>query len=444
MTKITKTHLAALAEEHVSREFFSWDDELPGFGVRVKPSGAIAYVLKYRMGRTTKRCTIAKMQGAYTVDQARRVAAGMLRDVLEGRDPAEAKRRAREALTVAELIDLYLADGPASKPNKKASSWACDRYIFTRHIKPLLGGRIARDLTKADVTRLQSDIAAGKTAVTEKGKPRGVARVRGGKRVAALGVTILAALYEWAIRTGRLEQNPARGVPRFKSQPRERFLSETEIALLADALTALEAIGKIGAPLADAIRLLMLTGCRKSEILTLQREWVDFDGGRLRLPDSKTGARVIALAAPTLAILARQEPKPGNPYVFPGARGEGGHATGVQRAWALTKARATRDARKAAVAKGLPVERAANLMNVRLHDLRHTFASVAVADGTSLLMVGKVLGHRQARTTEIYAHLADDPIRKVTERTAAKIAALMAPRVKDDGETVVPIRSVST
>ena len=441
MTRITRSGLAALVDTKSASEFFIWDDEIKGFGVRVKPSGFLAFVLKYRIGRTTKRLTISKVGSPYTVEQARRVAAGMLRDVLEGRDPAEAKRRAREALTVAEMADLYLAEGPAAKPNKKAVSWDGNRYVLTRHVKPLIGNRIARDLTKADITRLQSDVAAGKTALTERGKPRGVTRVRGGKRVAAICVVTLGSMFEWAISTGRADHNPAHGVERFKSQPRERFLSETEIVLLADALTALETTRKVGAPLADAIRLLMVTGCRKSEIMKMKRAWVDFEGGRLRLPDSKTGARVITLAAPALAILARQEPKPGNPYMFPGARGEGGHATGLQRAWELTRARATRDARKAAVAKGLPVERAANLMNVRLHDLRHTFASVAVADGTSLLMVGKVLGHRQARTTEIYAHLADDPIRKVKERTAAKIAALMAPKQKDDGETVVPIRS---
>jgi integrase len=147
----------------------------------------------------------------------------------------------------------------------------------------------------------------------------------------------------------------------------------------------------------------MLTGCRKSEILCLRWEWVDFDRGCLRLPDSKTGAKVVPLAAAAMELLS-ELPRTST-YVLPAAKGAG-HHTGVQKDWERVRVRA-----------GLP--------GLRLHDLRHSFASFAVADGNTLFMVGKVLGHKQTRTTEVYAHLADDPLRAVADRTAARIAAAM-------------------
>jgi integrase len=406
-----------------AKEYFEWDGEVKGFGVRVKPTGAVSFVLKYRLGRATKRYTIGKVGSPYTVDQARKVAVDLLRDAREGRDPAAAKVTAREAQTVSELIDAYLAEGPAAKPNKKPSSWAHDKAVLDRHVRPLVGKKLAADLSGADLARLQADVAAGRTALTQKTKARGDARVRGGLRVAAVCLVTADAMYEWAIKNGRALKNPARGVERFKSQKRERFLSESEVAQLADALAALEAEGRVGPALADCVRMLMLTGCRKSEISTLEWDWVDLERGSLRLPTSKTGAKTVPLAAAAQALLARQTRKEGVKFVFPGYRGKT-HAVGLQRAWELTRARATADSAKAA-SEAKDHRPAKSYSSVRLHDLRHSFASFAVADGASLYMIGKVLGHKQSRTTEIYAHLADDPIRQLTERTAAVIAAAM-------------------
>lgn len=435
MSRITRTLLDTLAPS--DKEFFIWDSEVKGFGVRVMPQGAKTFVLKYRIGRATRRYSIGKVGSPYTIDEARKVAAGLLREVREGRDPQEAKAKAREAMTVSQLIDAYLAEGPASKPDKKAISWDCDRTVLNRHVRPLLGKKMAQAITKAHLERLQADVTAGKTAVTEKGKLRGRARVRGGNRVGAVCIVTIGAMYAWGIERGHVTHNPARGVKRNKSEGREVFLSASDIALLTDALTALETERKIGSPLADAIRMLMLTGCRKSEIAKLEWAWVDFDKGYLRLPDSKTGKKDVALAAPALAILARQTRKEGTPFVFPGARGKT-HAVGLQKAWAQTRVRATADSAKVAAEAGDPAK-AKDLMKVRLHDLRHSFASFAVADGASLFMVGKILGHRQERTTAIYAHLSDDPIRQLTERTAAKIAAAMGEGPAGTGGQVVKL-----
>lgn len=438
MPKLTKR--AVDAADARETEVFLWDSEVRGFGVRIKPSGVKSFVLKYRVGSTTKRFTIGKAGSPYTVEQARERAGQLLRGLKDGVDPAQAKVEDRRAITVAELVDLYLADGPALKPNKKASSWATDRSVFTRHVKPLLGRKLARAVTTEDVARFQADVAAGKTAAVEKTGPRGVARVTGGRRVAALSTAVLGAAFQFGIDTKRLTENPARGVPLLQTDKRERFLSVREFAALGEALLRMEEDGSVNSTMADAARLLMLSGARRDEVLGLQWAWVDLERSCLRLPTegSKTGQKVVPLGAPALEILARRRalrPKPqkgddgraapSSPFVFPGSRGEG-HSTGLARKWAEVKARAEEVGREE-VERGDAAE-PIDLSGVRLHDLRHSFASFAIARGAALFVVGKVLGHRQNRTTEGYAHLADNPLRAVAEDTSEQIAAAMQPR----------------
>jgi integrase len=224
-------------------------------------------------------------------------------------------------------------------------------------------------------------------------------------------------MLQFAVRRKLISTNPAKGIPLLKGEKKERFLSVVEVARLAEAVSGMETARKLSATAAASVRLLMLTGCRKSEILSLRWEWVDFERGCLRLPDSKTGAKMVPLAASAMELLSEL---PRNAaYVFPAAKGAG-HYTGLQKDWERVRLLA-----------GLP--------GLRLHDLRHSFASFAVADGNTLFMVGKVLGHKQARTTEIYAHLANDPLRAVADRTAARIAAAMKGRAGEEGE-VIPLR----
>jgi integrase len=251
-------------------------------------------------------------------------------------------------------------------------------------------------------------------------KKRGRAIIDGGPGTAARSLAVLGAMLEWAAHPDRklIPANPAKGVKLLKGRKRERFLSEAELGRLADALAAMEAEHRLSPSATAAIRLLLLSGCRKAEILSLRWEWVDIKRGVLRLPDSKTGAKVVPLAAPAVKLLA-ELPHRGN-YVLPATTGAG-HYTGLQKDWERVRA-------------------GAGLAGVRIHDLRRSFASFAVADGNSLYLIGKVLGHKQARTTEIYAHLADDPIRAVADRTAARIAAAMAPCADRDPAKVVTIR----
>jgi integrase len=226
-------------------------------------------------------------------------------------------------------------------------------------------------------------------------------------------------MLQFGVERGILPANPAKGVKLFHGEKKERFLSEVEIARLADTLAAMEIEG-LNRNAAAAIRLLLLTGCRRNEILSARWEYVDFERRCLRLPDSKTGAKVVPLAAAALALLAGLPRTDKAVWVLPGSPRKGkekpkgqnepkvepGHYTGLQKAWEKVRERAS-------------------LPGLRLHDMRHSFASFAIADGATLYMVGKVLGHKQARTTEGYAHLAADPVRAVADRAANRITNAM-------------------
>lgn len=397
------------AAEPATAQFFIWDSEVKGFGLRVTQNGAKSYVLQYRtpQGGRSRRLTIGRHGSPWTVDDAREKAREALRGLaLHGIDPLAVKEAARTAATVGELADLYLKEGPAERPNKKQRSWDTDAAILRAHVKPLLGARAVKDLAKADVARFQTDVAEGKSARTTKTKARGAARVTGGKGIAARATATLRAMLSFAVGRGIIATNPAAGVRLFKQEKMERFLSEEEVAKLAGAIADLEERMKLHPSFAACIRLLMLTGCRRGEIESLQWEWVDFKRGLIRFPDSKTGAKVTPLPEPAIEILKGVTRQKGKPYVFPATRGDEGHIAGLSKAWG--------DVRDAA---GMP--------ELRLHDLRHSFASFAVAGGAALYLVGKVLGHKQASTTEIYAHLRDDPLKKVADTTARKIAGAM-------------------
>ncbi|MFG1348611.1 tyrosine-type recombinase/integrase [Xanthobacter autotrophicus] len=404
--RLTKRIVDAAAPSKA--QVFIWDSEVKGFGLRVTPSGGKAYILQYRTAEgQTRRLTIGKHGSPWTTDDAREKAKEALRSLaLHGVDPLAAKEAARSAASVADLADLYLKEGPSERPNKKQRSWDTDAAILRAHVKPLLGTRPVKSLTRADIAKFQSDVAEGKSARTTKTKPRGAARVTGGKGIAARATATLRAMLSFAAGRGIIPANPASGVRLFKQEKVERFLSEAEVAKLAETIAGMEDGMKLHASFAACIRLLMLTGCRRGEIEGLQWDWIDFGRGMIRFPDSKTGAKVTPLPAPAVDILKGLERKKDNPYVFPATRGAEGHVVGLSKAWG-------------------DVRTAADMPELRLHDLRHSFASFAVAGGAALYLVGKVLGHKQARTTEIYAHLRDDPLKKVADSTARKIAGAM-------------------
>lgn len=403
MAKLTKRTVEKI--EPCSADVFAWDDELRGFGVRVKPSGLRSYIVQYRnaYGRS-KRMTIGE-HGRLTAEEARREARLILAEVERGNDPAEVRSTARKAPTLAELCGRYVSEH--AMEHKKAASIAADERNIRNHVVPILGSLKVAAVTRADIDRLRRTVREGKTRRREPLGPRRTSIVTGGpgaaNRVLALVSKMMNLAERWGLRPDG--SNPCRHVEKYKEAKRDRYLSADELARLGDVLAERERTATEAPSVIAAIRLLILTGCRLSEILTLRWEFVDFDGACLRLPDSKTGAKIVHVNAPALAVLAAVERKEGLPWVIAGEK-PGAHLVNLQKPW-----------RRIRTAAGIP--------DVRLHDLRHSFASVAVGLGEGLPMIAKLLAHTQTQTTARYAHLAADPIKAATERVGAALAGMM-------------------
>tara|TARA_R110000824_G_scaffold119416_1_gene273509 strand:+ start:149 stop:1408 length:1260 start_codon:yes stop_codon:yes gene_type:complete len=407
--KITKRTVdAAKAGD---KDSFLWDSEIKGFGLKVTPKGRKVYVLQYRIHGALRRFTIGTHGSPWTPDEARDEALRLLGLAKDGKDPSNAKKAEREAKTVSQLCDLYLKEGCGTK---KASTIATDKGRIERHIKPLLGKKRVKDVTPNDIKKFLNDVASGKTAADIKTGKHGRARVSGGKGTATRTVGLLGGIFSFAIDGGMRSDNPVRGVKRYADRRNERYLSPKELAMLGDALTAAEAEGENRLAI-NALRLLILTGCRKSEILTLQWKHVNFETGYLELPESKTGQKRVPLGAPALELLTTQPRINGNPYVFPGEK-EGKHLVGLPKVWNRIKQKA-------------------ELTDVRLHDLRHSFASVGAGAGMGLAVVGKLLGHRDPKTTARYAHIADDPAKAAADRISISIANVLSAAHEDEEPT---------
>jgi integrase len=280
-------------------------------------------------------------------------------------------------------------------------------------------------LRRADIEKAQADIRDGKTAKTEKtGKKRGLARVSGGAAIARGALVSLSSCYGWAVAQELVADNPVSRVKKLAAGKRERFLSEAEVATLLDTITKMETERRLSAEHADAIRLLILTGARRGEITVLAWSEVDLAHGVIKLPParSKTGEKTIPVNASAAAILAARsarndklDKKDRSPFVFPAPTDHKMAATGLPKAWERVRTQA-------------------KLASLRIHDLRHSFASFAVAGGASLALIGKVLGHAQASTTERYAHFSEDPGKKLAEQVGRRI--MNAGKAKKPGVVV--------
>jgi integrase len=305
-------------------------------------------------------------------------------------------------MTLAELCALYLAEGVR---HKKPATLKADKGRINNHIVPLLRRQRIDQLSRADVERMVRDVAAGRTAVpTPEKRTRG--RVaRGGPGTAAQALAVLGAVLSFAMARGLRVDNPVRGIKKPPTRKMERFLSEVEIARLGEALAVEGASTGDPYPVA-AIRLLLFTGCRRSEILGLRWDWIYTERAMILLPDSKTGQKAVYLNAPALDVLASLPRQPGNSFVICGRRA-GAPYVGLDKVWRR-------------------VRHVADLPGLRLHDLRHSFASIGAAGGNSLLILGKLLGHRHAATTERYSHLTADPVRQAAEAIGERIKAALA------------------
>lgn len=372
-----------------------WDTDLKGFGLRIAPTGTKTYVVRYRAGggrRGTLRQLVIGRHGALTPEKAREAAEKALAAAQLGEDPQADKAAKREELTVSELCDLYLVEGVATK---KASTVYIDRTRVARHIKPTIGRLKVSDVERSDVERMMRDVAEGRTRHPD------APWVRGGRAAAARAVGLLSGIFAFAVVRKMRADNPASGVDRFRDVRRERFLSPSELGRLGDTLTAMEAAGADWRPI-TIVRLLALSGARKNEIARLRWSEVDAERGFLRLEDSKTGQKTVRVGAPVLELLAALPRAKGAVYAFPDHADPSGPYRQLDWAW-------------------VGIRKRADMADLRLHDLRHSFASVGLASGQTLPLIGKLLGHAHVATTSRYAHLADDPVQAAAERISQTI-----------------------
>lgn len=411
--KLTKTAVDNANPE--AADWFLWDTELKGFGLKVSKGGRKSYVCQYRTagGRSgdDRRLTIGQHGSPWTVEMARSMAKQILGRAANGEDPALEKQDLKKRLSVAELCDQYLLHGCGTK---KASTLATDKGRIERHIKPLLGRNKVQDVTRADVKKFLQDIAQGKSAADVRTGKRGRAIVKGGQGTATRTVGLLGGIFAYAVDCGMIEMNPIVGVKRFADKKGNRYLSQQELMALGEALRNAESENENPSALA-ILKLLVFTGARKGEIETLKWSEVDFASCYLKLADSKTGQKAIPLNAGAMQVLGDQERLFGNEHVFPAHRG-GRYYQGTPKVWSRIRS-------------------SAKLDDVRLHDLRHSFASIAVSGGASLPIIGALLGHAHSATTQRYAHLSDDPLRAASDAVGNKIAASLS---GTEVQTVVP------
>jgi integrase len=410
--KLTKRIVDALKAPKPSkvgvkvRETFVWDRELRGFGVQVMPSGLKSFVIQYRTAEGRLRRSVIGRFGLMTVEEARDLAHEKLVAVSKGVDPVAAEAEDTGRITVAELCDWYLTEAEAGRilgrrrRPIKASTLAMDRSRVEAHIKPLLGRRQVGALKLGDIEAAQADIAAGKTAKARTGSRGGA--TTGGEGVAARTLSTLHAIFEHAARLGKIPSNPAKGVRRLASAPRDRRLSRAEIQRFGETMREAARDGEHPTGLA-AIRFLLLTGFRRMEGLGMQRPWLDEEEGAVRFPDTKSGAqtRVIGQAAVDL-LLAQPQTK--SPFFFPADWGEG-HFIGVVRVLDRICERA-------------------KIADVTPHTLRHTFASLAGDLGFSELTIAALLGHASRGVTQRYVHI-DEALRMAADRVAEEMADIL-------------------
>lgn len=426
--KITKRKVEALKPNPAKDEFL-WDTEAKGFGLRVKPSGARSFVLAYYapgLHQQRRRLTIGAF-GPLTVEEARRKALELLARVASGEDPAHEaadERRAIREETVQVLFPAYLRDGIDLR---RSSTLEYYESLGRLYVLPALGHLPVARVSSKDVTDLHRSLREKKVTAN---------------RV----VQLVRAFFYWLERRELISgENPAKRTERYAEKARERFLTVEEMGRLGEALRTAEKSGLEPAPqhrklrsakrprndgmfsaepqpanpvAVAALRLLMLTGWREQEALTLRWDAVNFEKGTVTLEDTKSGRSIRPLPAPALALIAAQPRLSGSDFVFPG-RVEGKPLQELQRLW-------------------YAVRHAAELEGVRLHDLRHSVASFAGAQGFSLFLIGKLLGHKDQRSTARYAHLADDIRKSMADSVGGAISVALSSTVDEINAPQVP------
>jgi integrase len=433
--RISKKSVDALQCPEGSDRVFLWDKDLKGFGITALPSGKKVYVVQYRQDGRSRRMKIGD-HGRLTPDEARDRAKELLGDVAKDRDPIAERKARRSEQPFRKLAEGYMREHAAVKCKHRTQ----EEYnrLLRLHILPALGSKSASQVTKAETSRLHTGMAA---------KPSAANRC----------LSLIDAIWNRAVNTGEIVSlpNPTKGIEPYPEQNRDRYLTLEEMKRLGQAMHLAETTGlpwvvdetgpkakHLAKPenrkrLVDvhavaAIRMLILTGARLREILYARWDWVDWDRGILFLPNSKTDKKPIYLSQVALEILAEIPRHEGNPHIFPG-EAKGTHRHDLKRPWNVIRRYAGLLGDDADLGGKIKVQRRkqkgvskAN-PSVRIHDLRHSFASVGVGGSLGLPLVGKLLGHSQASTTQRYAHLDADPLHKAANLIGSQIAAALAP-----------------
>ena len=415
MPKLTKTIVDA--ERPGVDQKFVWDTELKGFGLKIFPTGAKTFVFQYRTpeGKTT-RLTIGKYCDSLTADRARKLAKDKAYEVHAGHDPQGEKKARRNALTVGELLDLYVKSERFA--GNAASTRSVDRGRMDRHLRPTLGNEFADNVTADQVAKAHRAIADGKTAARVKTIARGLAKVRGGEGTADKAILLLKTAYAWAVKNKFAKNNPASDIKARQSGQRDTIMGGADdYARLFTTLQTMENEKRIRSAAADAIRFIALTGARRGEAIGLRWQWVDLNSGLITLPPKahKTGhstgkPRIIALPAEAQAIIARQPAGEPDTYVFRAAKGKG--ALSLGNVWP-----AVRDEAKLPAALGL-------------HGLRHSIGTHLAMAGASAVELMEQLGHKQITTTLRYIHFSERARSTLADRAASVAMAGRTGRTK--------------
>jgi integrase len=420
--RISKRALDALKCKLGQDRAFLWDQGLAGFGVAAFPSGKKVFVAQFRQNGRSRRIALG-VYGRLTPDEARSSAKKVLGAVENGADPIQGRRDARAVRTFKELSDEFMRLHVSLK--RKPLTEEQYRRLLDSYVNPAIGSRRLNDIRRVDVARLHADLSD---------QPYTANRC----------LALISSIWNWAARRDEVEfpANPAMGIERNAEKGRERFLRSEEIVRLGDALRLAETKGipwevdekpnakhivkknrrtVIDKHAAAAIRLLILTGARLSEILTARWDYVDWERGLLLLPDSKTGKKAIYLPAPALAVLEDLPRIKDNPYIIAGQGPRKRKAADASAKKKPDEGSARVDLKKPWAA----VSKHAGLEGVRIHDLRHSFASIGAGASLGLPIIGKLLGHTQPATTARYSHLDADPLHRAANLIGGHIAAAL-------------------
>lgn len=400
--KSDTTDLAALEGRAKLRDVIVWDSEVPGFAAKVTPSGARTYFVYYRTASGQQRRPKIGNHGALTVDEARNIARQWMAGSAAGSDISAERQISRAAGNVSELAERYLRE--YAEQHKKPRSVQTDRANIENHVLPILGGMSVSDVTRQDIDRLKVAVREGKTARELKAKPRGRRIIRGGQGIANRVVALVSKMFSCAREWGMRDDNPASGIRKYREHRKDRFLDGAEVGRLLEQLDLAEQTNVLAATAIAAIRVLLFTGMRYSEVMQLR--WGDVDSVQscFRLSDSKTGARTIPYSPQVNAALGALTRGSDGDLLFEGKKK--GSALSLRRPWHKIREAAEIDD------------------SATLHTLRHTFASWSVMDGLSLAQVGAMLGHKSAQTTLRYADHAVDALRSYSTQTSSTLARL--------------------